>query len=86
MNLDENGKPQSQNHIPDIGKKVQIKQICDNPDVNALYLHSMDDLDNLPIPSDEMTLKEILQDVQDKRISVDASELLIKARFKISEG
>ena len=64
----------------------QIKQICDNPDVNAIYISNMNDLNNLPIPSDELTLKEILQDVQEKKISVDASELLIKARFKISEG
>lgn len=48
-------------------------------------INNMDDLDNLSMPSDELTLKEILQDVQDKKISVDASELLIKARFKINE-
>lgn len=31
-----------------------------------------------------MTLTEILQDVQDKKMSVDASRLLINARFQIN--
>ena len=41
--------------------------------------------DLIPIKPKELTLKEILQDVQDKQMSVYASELLIKARFKIKE-
>jgi len=38
-----------------------------------------------PIKPKQLTLKEILQDVQDKQMSVDASERLIRVIFKIDE-
>ena len=35
--------------------KPQIKQICDNPDVNALYINNMEDLNELEILGEDTT-------------------------------
>ena len=52
---------------------------------NAYDSERLEVYDLTPIKPKELTLNEILQDVQDKQMSVHASELLIKAQFKISE-
>lgn len=58
--------------------------VCTN--YEPIQISSIDDLNELATLEESLTLNDILQDIQNKQMSVHAGELLIKAKFGIKEG
>lgn len=75
-------------HISDINDLDNLSLSSDSEEITGdeMLSDGVEAINITPMELKELTLKEILQDVQDRKMSVAASELLIKARFKINEG